>query len=113
MLSSRAAKHSPISENEETPTLHCDVTSWAGPASCGLASAWTWSLKAIKGQPQPSLSRAPARGPCSLHNPREAYAGRKPQVFAELGRACPADHNSGWIESPRVRTSMGDLTPNV
>ena len=50
-------------------------------------------------------------GPRALHHPghcRQEAAGRKPQAVAEL-------EDPHWLttESPRVRTTMGDPTPNI
>lgn len=63
--------------------------------------AWARPLKAVTGEPQPSL------GPGEeVHRERACRQG--PHAVAKLGRAeataCPADPSSGWRESLRVRT---------
>lgn len=97
---------SPISKNHETPTPHCDVTSWACPTSCGLASAWTWSLKAIKGQPEPSWSRPQARGAQGTAPPRALQAGSRRQEASgcrRAGRPSLADHRKPQGENNHGR----------
>ena len=77
--------------------------------------AWT---RPGQGHSQQSKeAHSPARagprqgGPGGLHSPREAPAGRKPQAVGKLGGARPVDLNSRWMESPRVKTTMGYTHP--
>lgn len=107
----QAAERSPIGGNEGTPTLHCDVISQVGSTSCGLASAGTGPLRAVEGGPQPSSSRAQARGPRGPAQPQRGPCRQEASGCGQAGKGLLVDLNSGWTERPTVRTTMGDAHP--
>lgn len=90
----QAAEHLPVGGNDGTPTLHCDVISRVGSTSCGLDSAWTGPLTAVEGGPQPSSSRAQARGPRGPAQPQRGAcrASSGPQLRVD-GKSQSENHH--------------------
>lgn len=82
----QAAERLPVGGNDGTPTLPCDVISRVGSTSCGLASAWTGPFTAVEGGPQPSSSRAQARGPRGPAQPQRGPCRQEASGCGQAGR---------------------------
>lgn len=106
-------EHSPVGVggNDGAPTLHCDVISPVGSTSCGLASAGTGPFTAVEGGPQASSSWAQARGPRGPAQPQRGPCRQEASGCGQAGKGLLVDLNSGWMERPPVRTTMGDAHP--
>ena len=115
----QAAERLPVGGNDGTPTLPCDVISRVGSTSCGLASAWTGPLTAVEGGPQPSSSRAQARGPRGPAQPQRGpcrqeasgcgQAGRGPSSGPQLRVDGKSQREPPWeMPTPNTRTPPGE-----